>query len=391
MTAKTIEEAIMLAHENKPAFKVAQETGFIPIGQTNRATVECRPPAEVEQVSDLPARLFLGALDHGSFSKRATGWSVRYVDADPQTFVEIDFDTGNKHPLVVRHVWRGIEGVVTHTKGSWQEATRYGGLFSGKWHRHINTQMCSRYNLRVFEEPKTPPFQFAHSYPEGFYFTLLCPVPTHRLIDLVKLLDILDADYDVAGRVLMYVVKTPSRIEYVRDRCFDIPKDPVEVATYSRQRTGLPCRGLPYWDDSGISILHVNRWVYLAHIVFPLRDLERVLAHGRAQGFLSANVGDQHLSEYPYGVEWAWHLLPGNPITQTWRIRVYDNMPSRQVFYYDLLPGQYKNMIKAVSRVNRKTALAVAAFAQVQAASEKAIQFPTRMGDVEIIESDLQH
>ena len=98
MTAKTIEEAIRLCDEDKSSFKVEPTTGFIPIGQTNRTTVESKEPAQVRQASDLPAVLFLGSLDYDSFTQHAAGWSVRYVDADPQTFVEVDFDATSVKP-----------------------------------------------------------------------------------------------------------------------------------------------------------------------------------------------------------------------------------------------------------------------------------------------------
>ena len=120
----------------------------------------------------------------------------------------------------------------------------------------------------------------------------------------------------------------------------------------------------------------IERSIYLVHVRCALPDLERVLDHGQALGFLAPDRGDRHLSDYPNGVEWAWYILPGRVVDKEGRIRVHDELPSRQVFYWDVLPKQYLAMVKATSRATRKTALVFAAIAQANASAYQERDYP---------------
>jgi len=100
--------------------------------------------------------------------------------------------------------------------------------------------------VRVVENLTRDPFICAARFPDAYQVSLLCPVPARRLLDLVRLFDALEADADVAGEVLMCVVKTPSRVEYVRDRCHDIPHDLAQFAAYSERGRAFPLKYYKY-------------------------------------------------------------------------------------------------------------------------------------------------
>ena len=116
-----------------------------------------------------------------------------------------------------------------------------------------------------------------------------------------------------------------------------------------------------------------------------------MLAHGQALGLISAHVGDKHLSEYPYGVEWASFLFPGELLAKGHRIRFRDATPTRQVAYWNLLPPDYKRLLVPAAQTNGETALAMAAFAEVSALSEPDILSSENVGEPAKVDTSSQH
>ena len=355
------------------------DVSFLPVGTTSRQPLgHFKVPCEVRSESDLPSRLYLGNLVSDSFSSTDSGWSVRYEDADPDTYVNLEYKSP-RGPLIARFVWAGIDGMSTYTSGSdWKSLIQHMSLgFPEAWERKAKENIEADYNARLFRRSKNSPC--ITGFPDGAFETLVFPVPSYRLHKLVNCLDAMDKDPDIAAVVGVYVVMTQSRIDYLLGRCPDVGDTPVALAQQSRNTVGLPCRGLPQAQtiENNLPILALNRWVYITHVRCFFRDLERVVSHCHRQGFIGVSGSARAPSDCPDGMEWTALVLPGGLEVQDITLEYFDKERTRRVTYGRLLPPGCLPSIAAMRNISRTEALRRLSAAEAWAHAEPEVVWPT--------------
>lgn len=306
------------------------DPSVLPVGSTDRQPLgNYLSPQMVRFVEDLPSRLYLGDLEPKSFNKIDSGWTVRYQDSDPDTFVELELSNGS---LEARFVWQGIEGMIVCASGrDWRGLLQQLSIvFPESWEEASKKRIESSFNARVLVHSDEMPMMIG--FPDGAFRTVIIPISSDRLPELVDLLDTIDEDTKVAAVVNISVFLTEARVDYVQGHCPDVPNDPKALARHSREAIRLPCNGLPRYQtlDDGRRLLAVDRWVYLAHIGCSFRDLERVMGHCKRLGFIGSN---ETPSGYPNGAEWSALVLPKGMEMLNPKIQYFDKGPSRRIAY----------------------------------------------------------
>jgi hypothetical protein len=345
-----------LDHDPTPADTL--DLAFIPVGATHRAPLgDCLPPPEVRTADDLPSRLLLGDLDRERFRADPSGWSVRYRDADPETYVDLRFDAKTRL-LVFTQVWRGLAGPEVWARGEdWSEAARTACLrFPQIWDARAAWRLETRYNLRYLAGSVGR--SRIVGLPDGDFREVVVPIPLRRLPQLALALATLEVDRTVAAVVTVFATLVQQQVDYVEGRCPELPTDPEALARRSREAVGLPCHELPGWQQTpgGPLTLSVRRWVYLAHVGCAFRDLLRVLGHLHHFGL----VGDAEwdCDAHPRGLEWRALVLPAGLSAEGGRPQLFDEGPTRRVAYGRLTAPEDLAALRGLREVSLEQALA---------------------------------
>jgi hypothetical protein len=334
------------------------DVGFLPVGVTQRQSLGIyKAPDKVRSVTDLPVRLYLGSLAENTFHKSDEGWDVRYEDADPNTFVSLEYRQA-RNLLVARFTWNGIDGISVYCSGKdWKGLAQQMSIgFPKSWDETAKQNIEAGFNAQYFIQPNESPT--ISGFPDGVWRTLVFPLPSYRLLELISLLDAIDSDTATAAVVSVSAVMTPNRIDYIQGRCEDIPDTPEALASQSRKTTGLPCYRLPEVAtvDDSLEILTLNRWIYLVHVGCAFRDLMRVMSHCQGLGLISIPHINCTPSDYPDGMEWAALVLPGGFECMDIRPQYFDRARSRRIAYGRLLSPEHLSEITTVRDISRMKA-----------------------------------
>jgi hypothetical protein len=332
---------------------------YLPVGTTNpKSSGGYQTPQAVRSAGDLPSRLYLGDIVLDSFSITDSGWAVRYQDADPDTFVELELKEA-EGPLVARFVWQGIDGMTTFTSGKdWRGLLQQLSVhFPKSWAEELRRRINAAFNACLYSSAEAMPMMVG--FPDGAFQTVAIPLSSDRLPELVELLDSIDKDLEIAAAVTISVLLTEARIEYLQGHCPDVPDNPEELAQHSRNAIGLPCIGLPQYQslDDGRRFLVVDRHIYLAHVGCSFRDLERVLSHCRRYGFIGSTELADTPSDYPHGAEWSALVLPAGMEILDQGIQYFDEESSRRIAYGRLLTKELLLEHADVRDIQREQAL----------------------------------
>ncbi|RDH81937.1 MAG: hypothetical protein DIZ78_15950 [endosymbiont of Escarpia spicata] len=361
-------------NENADVFVEPPEFGtdFLPVGTTyGQPLCQYKAPCEVRSATDLPSRLYLGTLSAKSFRITDSGWFVRYEDTVPETHVELEFEA-SRGVLTARFVWRGIEGMITDTPGTdWKSLEQHMSFtFPDLWEDEAKQSIEAEFNARYITHPKN--FPVITNFSAGAYKTLVFPVPSYRLHELVDCLDDIEADREIASVVSIYAVLTRAQIQYIRGDCHDVPGTPEALARFNRKIVGLASQGLPRVRPfkTFLRTLDLNRRIYLVHGSCSFRDLTRVIGHFHRQGFIGSPDGHLVPSEYPGGIEWTAMIFPACLEIQDIRLKFTDEQETRWVEYGRLMSPDRLPLVAAVLNVGREEALKKLLDAEAQADSE---------------------
>lgn len=365
---------------------------FLPVGATKRPPLNKYPlPSDVQSASDLPTRFYLGGIDGDSFEISSSGWLIRYQDADPDTFVELQYHADSQQ-LMAFFTWKGNFGLSSCAAGnSWKRLFQYVSMgFPQSWENEAIKMIESRYNAMWVKPPKRA--QYFAGFPDGAFQTIVFPVPSLRLVELTRLFQAIDEDENIAATVVAYAVMTQTRIDYLQDRCPDVPLEPAELAAFSRKAVGLDCHGLPHVEqvENNLEITILNRWTYLVHVNCCFRDLFRVLSHCRDYDFIGEHKAGEEPSAYPCGEEWRAMVLPaGTDITGA-KLQYFDRDKTRRIAYGTLIHSDRITDIDQVLDCSRETAFRQLSVAMLWSMSLPDITPPKR-STVSGRDSDLIH
>lgn len=311
-TEQSVQPAADPVNPSEVLASLPETLRFLPVGVTRRdRSTRYVDPCDVQSAADLPTRLYLGDLAPGSFSLDATGWRVRYQDAEPETHVDLEYESG-RMTLMGSFVWRGIQGMTIFANGrDWRTFIHYMSLpVPDEWLSELAVEIESRCNLECTVCPSAPSLV---AFPDGAMMALLFPVPAARLCDLTACLDTIDADPTIATPITM-------------------------TATLAR--------------TSGES-LDAERLVYLAQILCFFRDLARIADHCRRLGLIGAAPA-AGVDDYPNGLAWRAIAMPLGAAIAASRIGVHAPDRAQRVIYHDPFPADMTTRFSKVSDASRE-------------------------------------
>ena len=136
--------------------------------------------AEVCVPDELPPYLLLGRLDRASFHSEEATWSARWVGAEPDTYVEANFERAVRR-LQLSQVWHGVDGGRSFVRADdFGRAVQMLYLpFPSVWDHAIAPRLESVYRLKY-----VPQQQDQHGFtgiPDGGFKTICVPVPVALL------------------------------------------------------------------------------------------------------------------------------------------------------------------------------------------------------------------
>lgn len=362
-----------IAYDRAAGIPLQVDLDLLPVGVTTRGrTRGYEAPYKVRTADDLPPRLYLGSLATDSFRISDSGWTARYVDATPDTSVDLEFraSPGSWGSLTARLTWSGIQDL-TIVARDWTTLGRYMAFeFPETWEREAKQRLETAFNLRLLTRPHDAPLM--SGFPDGPAQSVVFPVPSDRLHALTGCLDAIDADADIAAAVTMFVTMARSRVDYIEGRCSDVPNAPPALAEHSRDSVGLACDGMPKVQviENGLRALTVKRWVFLAHVVCTFRDLARVVSACSRHGFIGVRDNAAAPSVYPDGREWSAVALPVGCGTGNTGVCFFDEEQTRRLTYEQLLPPDRLQSLAGLRDVSREEGSRRLAAAQAWARSE---------------------
>ena len=287
--------------------------------------------AEVCVPDELPQYLLLGGLDHANFQSTEAGWSARWVGAEPDTYVEANFERAVRR-LQLRQVWHGIDG-----GRSFVPADDFGRAvqmlylpFPSAWDHVIATQLESAYRLKY-----VPHQQDQHSFtgiPDGGFKTICVPVPVSRLATMRECFAQLSSDPELrvpaGGRLELRF----SAMNYVTGRGPRWTEDPDRLSAASFDWNGLLPVGRPRLEHAGngTSAWTVRRLVYLAFIQVPFAGVDFLVERLASLGLVRRRTAGE---ECEPGVEFDALVGPGAIDLQGRTVAWMDEQGARRVFY----------------------------------------------------------
>jgi hypothetical protein len=294
-------------------------------------------PGDVKSPDDLPSRLFLGDLDRQSFKYNhptfgQDAWSVRYVGATPDTYVDV---TGSGRGLhAVSLSWRGIEELAAYHAGSWGQAAQFLSLggFPSTWETLARTRLESRFNVRCIAQS---PDATRHWYvPDGPSKVLLCPVSVDRLHDTLRCFDEMETDQRIAAPIMAWLVIGGSVVNYVEGKCLGVPAWPDELYIAMLEQLGLP-PAEPVWEQAsdGSRALTVRRVHYSFIVNYFFRDEEPVIERLHAHGLIAPASPGRWRERYPEAPEFAALLMHYQPEALMGQVEFFDHLQTRRMVY----------------------------------------------------------
>ncbi len=273
-----------------PAVLAALNPVLVPIGRELReVTYRVTSLCDVRTAEDLPERCLIGSVDAASFVQSEAGWSVRYVDAAPESDTTVRYKADSKL-LTVAPRWRGIAGpvgVVREPK-RWVDVIRWVFPYGipADWAKHQQSHLHSHCNIEVLTCRNTPP---AVAFcPDAFLNTVVCPVPATRLSDLPLVFDRISQDERVACGFSLRLEEGRSAVAYVLSDVRDFKVTPETAWRRRALQTGIVPREKGFWSrDNGVGkscVVLGNQYNLIVDCAF--RDVEWIVEHLHVAGLI---------------------------------------------------------------------------------------------------------
>ena len=289
------------------------------------------PLAEVCLPDELPQYLLLGRLDRASFHSTEAEWSVRWIGAEPDTYVEANFERAVRR-LQLRQVWHGVDGGRSFVRADdFGRAVQMLYLpFPSVWDHAIAPRLESVYRLKY-----VPQQQDQHSFtgiPDGGFKTICVPVPVAQLATMRECFAQLSSDPELTvpagGRLelrfsaINYVTGRGPRWTEYPERLFVAAFDANGLLPVERPRLEHAANGTSAWT--------VRRLVYLAFIQVPFAGVAFLVERLADLGLVRRRTAGE---ESEPGVEFDALVGPGAIDLQGRTVVWMDEQGARRVFY----------------------------------------------------------
>ena len=178
-------------------------------------------PCEVEEIGDLPERLFMGKLNEESFKKTNNGYSVKYSTNRPDTYFDLIYDKENES-VTGEPFFGGNSGgklrLNTNTKFI-EFIKHYGFGFNQQWVNTIQENYKdSNFILSLPPEPEENKLNLL-SFPDGFPIVVVIPVTFKSLYKIKNMVSLIKSNPSTLSTINCNLSLTSSMISYREGMC----------------------------------------------------------------------------------------------------------------------------------------------------------------------------
>lgn len=246
--------------------------------------------AQVTSVEDLPSRLLLGELLPETFRPNKSGWSVRYRDPHGNG---VDLKV-HQDRFEAKLRFLGSQGFSVGPSNNKEAFHQVVSSISPQWNRVLKTDLESKYPIQVIEAGNDA--MRASYLPDGWLYTILLPVPTMRLNNLLAAHMMRQCDGAFVAPQMGAVSLLPNWVSYVDNCCLAGDNNEMESHARSLEQCNTPIIGEAICEEiDGEPAWSLRRSTYLYQCTCFLRDVPLVVERLFYAGFLSREPDMQTL------------------------------------------------------------------------------------------------
>ena len=298
------------------------------------------PPLDVKSPDDLPSYFFLGDLVPDSFRDYGERWSALYVDASPETWVEVGYKRTNQLFLGT-WVYRGLaQDFFLRNGTAWKELVDEPPPdLHPEWEEHARREIEDRSWVTYrYEEQKELPRVWA--VPAGPLRTILKPLHRRDVRKVVRAHRATPAESGIAVTLSADVYLGSSVVSYLVGARDDVPKTPAELHELTVEQTGFAPLREPWFEDlpDGKRILSVARRHYTYVALYTFRDIVRVVGHLMSHGVVERRDESEQPGAPARSHVLRGHVLDGLACGLKMTLVDYDDAKTIRVRYDEVVP-----------------------------------------------------
>lgn len=309
-------------------------------------------PSDVKKVKDLPERLFMGKINKKSFNKTKTGYTVRYISNQKDTYFELEF---LKEKKIVKGtpVLKGHKGGVMFLQLSTKFRDlmkRMSPVYETKWIDVIEKEL-ENYNSIV-----SLPTDFKDnrinliSFPDGYGLVSVLPVSFDNLKIIPSFISHIKNKSNFVCPMNVSLSLTSSLISYIENKCKPELYDAEFLhRTHFLDKRLVPTK-MPFWMDLPNNVRWFSQWRFNYNLIigYFLPDIFEVNTSLMDVGLIKDKTNyDNSLGEDLDNKLWivnsGTEILEGKILSLN-----YDS--SMRIFYKSLTNEKYKEDLGEVLR-----------------------------------------
>ena len=305
---------------------------------------------DIVTADQLPSRLFFGNLTDDEFKRNDKGWEAIYKDPEGcgSTIIAYKNEGARDSPsLYITNEWRGIEhSFWMIPPDSFSElGDKVAQAYAEGWDESAAERLCSRYNLEYL--PNQPKSFILCGIPDGFFRTLVVPLPVHMLRKAYGCHMALQQDEQIHAGIGGDIHLCPSVVNYVIGKNSEELSNPSHLFLRTIQQLGRPPLSQPAKEtaNDSSSAITIQRDHYLLAIGFTLRDMDRIVEVMHSYGLIGDREQRLTNDDYPHAPEYAAVILQSGLEIQPIEYNYFDEERRRRTFYHQF--SELRNLAQA--------------------------------------------
>ena len=238
-------------------------------------------PCEVDEIGDLPERLFMGKLNEESFKKTNNGYSVKYSTNRQDTYFDLIYDKENES-VTGEPFFGGNSGgklwLKTNTKFR-EFIKHYGFGFNQQWVNTIQENYKdSNFILSLPSEPEENKLNLL-SFPDGFPIVVVIPITFKSLYKINNMVSLIKSNPNIISTINCNLSLTSSMISYREGMCKNELYDKDFIFKHHLFNSGVLPKD-PDWVEfqNGIRCFSIRRLNYNIIIDCFIQDIFEIMS-----------------------------------------------------------------------------------------------------------------
>ena len=310
-------------------------------------------PCEVEEIGDLPERLFMGKLNEESFKKTNNGYSVKYSTNRQDTYFDLIYDKKNES-VTGEPFFGGNSGgklwLNTNTKFI-EFIKHYGFGFNQQWVNTIQENYKdSNFILSLPSEPEENKLNLL-SFPDGFPIVVVIPITFKSLYKIKNMVSLIKSNPNIISTINCNLSLTSSMISYREGMCKNELFDSDFVLKHHLIDSGvLP--NTPDWVEfpNGIRCFSIWRTNYNIIINCFIQDIFEIMSCLEETDILKKK-STYDISNGNDLEDKIWIVNSGTEFLKG-EFQIFNDDESMRIFYESLTNEHYINHLTDIENYN---------------------------------------